>query len=127
MRAAIAFLFALAIYGAEATGIWTGQAPGRNGEAQDVTFNFRQSGDALTGKLYGDGEDTRIGDGKVSGDQISFTVASGFGQGKLLYTGTIQGGQMQLTRERPGGGAEKKEAAKDTEKPQSFSLKRMTP
>jgi hypothetical protein len=109
---------------ADISGIWTGQAPGRNGETEDVTFQFKQKGATLTGKLYGDGEDLAIADGKLEGDVISFSVTlrSGSNERKLLYSGTVNGAQMHLTRKRenPGPTGDRQNA------PQSFTLRRMT-
>jgi hypothetical protein len=117
-------LCAWAAIAGDISGIWTGQAPGRNGDVEDVTLQFKQEGAALTGKLYGDGEDVAIADGKIAGDTISFSVTlrSGSTERKFLYSGTVEGAQMHLTRKResPEPGAERQNA------PQNFTLRRMT-
>ena len=129
MRAvfAAAWLFVPAIFGADLTGIWTGQVASRTGEMQDVTFQLKQDGDVVKGKLYGDSEDTPITDVKIVGDHISFSVAANFGPGqnKFLYTGTIKGNQIEISRERETRGPVDEAARKQNPK-QSFSLKRMT-
>ncbi|MDQ6700136.1 MAG: hypothetical protein M3Z36_08110 [Acidobacteriota bacterium] len=129
MRALIAaaLLFVPAIFGADLTGIWTGQVASRTGEMQDVTFQLKQEGDLVKGKLYGDSEDTAISDVKISGDRISFSVAANFGGGpnKFLYTGTIKGNEIEISRERETRGPVD-EAAKKQNPKQSFTLKRMT-
>jgi hypothetical protein len=89
---------------ATASGIWTGQLIDRNGDPQDLSFRFTQSGDALTGKMYGDNESISIADGKLAGNQITFTVTIELnGQiSKFVYTGTMEGDEMEVTRERVG-------------------------
>ena len=130
MRSALAlgigFLFAAALPAADITGIWTGQVPGRNGETLEITFRFQQNGETLTGKMYGDNEDIPLADGKVSGDRIAFAVTNEFGGGRsrFVYTGTVTGDAIELTREReggrPGGTGSQRQNFKQT-----FKLKRM--
>ena len=86
------------------SGIWTGQLEDRNGDSQDLSFRFAQTGDTLTGKMYGDNESTVIADCKLEGSQIIFSVTNELnGQSsKFIYTGTINGDEMQVTRERVG-------------------------
>jgi hypothetical protein len=129
MRAVCIFfagaLFACILSAADITGIWTGQVQGRNNEIQEITFRFKQDGQSFTGKIYGDNEDTPLADGKISGDQITFSVNNEFGGGraKFIYTGTINGSTMQLTRDReprPGASGGERRNFK-----QSFTLKRM--
>lgn len=128
MRAifAAALFVVPAMFGADLTGIWTGQVASRTGEMQDVTFQLKQDGDAVKGKLYGDSEDTPISDVKIAGDQISFSVAANFGGGqKFLYTGTIRGNEIEVSRERETRGPVDEAARKQNPK-QTFRLKRMT-
>ena len=129
MRALIlftGFLFAVALSAADVTGIWTGQVQGRNGEMQEITFRFKQTGDSLTGKMYGDNEDTPLADGKISGNQIRFAVTNEFGGGRsrFVFSGTVNGAEIELTRERegsrPGGDGGQRQSFKQT-----FKLKRM--
>jgi hypothetical protein len=93
-----------ALLAANVSGIWTGQIVDRNGDPQDLSFRFIQSGDTLTGKMYGDNESTVIVDCKLEGNQITFSVTNDLnGQSsKFIYTGTINGDEMQVTRERVG-------------------------
>ena len=125
MRACLFLLvFASTAIAGDISGIWTGQAPGRNGDLEDVTFQFKQDGATLTGKLYGDSDDVAIADGKLTGDTIRFSVTLRFGSNerKFLYNGTVDGAQMHLTRKR-----ESSEPSGDRQNgPQSFTLRRMT-
>jgi hypothetical protein len=93
---------ALALWAAGISGIWSGQIVDRNGDAQDFSFRFAQSGDALTGKMYGDNESTPIAEGKIVGNRITFTVTNELnGQvSKFVYTGTMSGDEIEVTRER---------------------------
>jgi hypothetical protein len=93
---------ALALWAADISGIWTGQIVNQNGDSQDFSFRFAQSGDTLVGKMYGDNESTPITDGKIVGNQVTFTVTNELnGQiSKFVYTGTMNGDEIEVTRER---------------------------
>jgi len=92
---------------ADVTGKWTAQVPGRGGEARETTFVFKQEGAKLTGTMTGREQDLQIQDGKVEGDNISFSVmqAGGGGSAKVLFKGTVSGGAIKFTRQREGGEA----------------------
>jgi hypothetical protein len=111
MKRRLAILWILSVAGACAAdfaGIWIGQAPGRNGEPQDVAFKFTQEGATLGGKLYGDYQSTPITEGRISGDQVSFVLlapeqsGNQINQARLRFTGILKGGEIELTREREG-------------------------
>ena len=103
-----ALLCTCALPAADLTGIWIGQIPGRNGEMQDIAFKFTQNGTTLSGKLYGDYQSTPITEGKISGDQITFVVnapeqaGNQINRARLSFSGSIQSGEIELTREREG-------------------------
>jgi hypothetical protein len=75
---------------------------------QDVAFKFTQNGTTLGGKLYGDYQSTPISEGIISGDQITFVVlapeqaGNQINKAKLRFSGSIQAGEIELTREREG-------------------------
>lgn len=102
----VGLLCAGALLGAGLSGIWVGQIPGRNGEMQDIAFQFTQDGTALGGKLYGDYQSTQIVEGRISGDQVTFVVIAPEQAGnqinaaRLHFTGSIKAGELELTRER---------------------------
>jgi hypothetical protein len=104
----VALLCAWALPAADLTGIWIGQIPARNGEMQDIAFKFTQNGTTLGGKLYGDYQSTPITEGKISGDQITFVVnapeqaGNQINRARLSFSGSIQAGEIELTREREG-------------------------
>jgi hypothetical protein len=88
--------------GADVTGKWTAQVPGRDGQAREQIFNLKAEGDKLTGTVSGGrGGDVAIADGKVSGDTVSFTVTREMGGNtvKWTYTGTVAGNEIKFKRE----------------------------
>lgn len=113
---------------ADLTGIWTGQAPGRRGEPEDVAFRFKMEGTTLSGKLFGDEFDLPISEASVEGDQIRFVIITtnyySGSKSRFIYTGTIRGNEMELTRERVQTPEEK--AANRPVFKQTLTLKRLT-
>ena len=91
---------------ADITGVWTAQVPGRNG-TRDTKFTFKVDGDKLTGTMSVEGQDTAIADGKVNGDNLSFTATADRGGNmiKFTYTGKIGGDEIQFKREGGQGQA----------------------
>lgn len=87
---------------ADATGKWTAQVPGRDGQTREQTFTFKVEGQTLTGTMSsGQGEPVPIADGKVSGETISFTVTREMGGNtiKWTFTGTVSGDEIKFKRE----------------------------
>jgi hypothetical protein len=102
---ALLALFAVAAFAADISGTWKGTAEGPQG-AIERTFTFRQHGTELTGETTSEmmGKST-IDEGKVEGDNISFSINVNFqGEGrKLTYRGKISGDTIKLTSEFGGG------------------------
>jgi hypothetical protein len=101
----LAIVAATVAWAADVNGKWTAQVPGRGGQTRETTFNFKVEGDKLTGTVSGQQGDTPISDGKVSGDDISFTVTREF-QGntiKMAYKGKVAGDEIKFTRTIEGG------------------------
>lgn len=79
------------------TGKWAWTTPGRNGGADRVmTLTLKLAGDKLTGELSTPGRDdqvtkTEIAEGKLKGDEISFSVTREFNGTKMTskYSGKI--------------------------------------
>lgn len=92
-------------HAADINGKWIAQVPGRDGQTRETTFNFKVEENKLTGTVTGRQGDNPISDGKISGEDISFTVTANFGgnEVKLLYKGKIVGDEIKLTRTREGG------------------------
>src|SRR5262245_6175799 len=92
-------------FAADVNGKWTAQVPGRGGQTCEQTFNFKVEGDNQTGTVSRTQGDNPISDGKISGDEISFTVKVSFNGNDvtLLYKGTVSGDEIKMTRSRQGG------------------------
>jgi hypothetical protein len=73
------------LFGADLSGIWTGQIAGRFDEVQDITFRFSQSGSAVSGKIYGEIESQPVNEGNIAGDQITFMVGSEMNGGRNRF------------------------------------------
>src|SRR5215831_5560660 len=99
--------FAPVQQGADLTGVWL---------ATDVTyapwtFDLKQNGAALTGRVWQNGAVLQIGeitDGRVNGDVVSFNISGpldGGARGVVTFTGTRNGDTIAFTRssEKTGG------------------------
>jgi len=99
-------IFAVAACAADISGTWKGTAEGPQGNLER-TFVFKVDGAKLTGETSSQmlGKSV-INDGKVDGDNISFTITANM-QGnelKLMYKGKVSGDELKLTSEAAGGG-----------------------
>jgi hypothetical protein len=94
---------ALAAFAADVTGKWTYEMQGRNG-AMTATLNLKADGSTLTGTVSGRGGETEISDGKIDGDNVSFTVVREFNGNKMTqkYTGTVTGDGIKFKVEIEG-------------------------
>jgi hypothetical protein len=103
---AICLLLAGGAFAADVTGKWTAQVPGRGGQLNDSTFTFKVSGEQLTGSMTGPAGEIPLEEGKISGDNISFSTTLNFGGNsiKFLYKGVVQGNSIKFTRQRDGAG-----------------------
>ena len=108
---ALAALLVSGAAAADVNGKWTAQVPGRQGQAMEVTFNLKAEGETLTGNVSTQMGQAPIQEGKVSGDEISFTQTMNFGGNeiKILYKGKVSGDEIKFTRERLGGEGRKTE------------------
>ncbi len=106
-RTLIAFLLlATSVFAADISGKWKGTAEGPNGPLER-TFTFKVEGTKLTGETESQmiGKST-LSDGKVDGDNISFTITANF-QGnemKLNYAGKLDGDTIKLKVDFAGTG-----------------------
>jgi opacity protein-like surface antigen len=92
-------IFALAALAADISGTWKGTADFQ-GQAIERTFVFKVDGSKLTGETTSEllGKST-IEDGKIDGDNISFTITANF-QGnelKMNYKGKVVGNTIKLS------------------------------
>jgi len=93
-------------WAADVSGKWVAQVPGRNGQTRETTFNLKADGGKLTGTVSGRNGDNPISDGKVSGDDITFSVSVSFNGNdiKMNYKGKVSGDEIKFTRTIEGGG-----------------------
>jgi hypothetical protein len=97
---------------ADPSGTWTWTAPSRGGGGGErkMTLKLKTEGDKVTGTLSAPGRDgtprdTDIADGKLKGDEISFTVTREFNGNKMTskYNGKVSGdsikGKMEFERD----------------------------
>src|ERR1041385_5915685 len=89
---------------ADVNGSWTWSQPGRDGGSPRVsTLKLKAEGDKLTGTLTtpgrqgGDLRSTAIDDGKIKGDEVSFSVTSEFNGHKFTqkYHGKLSGDSIK--------------------------------
>jgi hypothetical protein len=120
---------AFALMAADITGKWVAEQPGRNGgPPRQTTFDLKADGATLTGTVSGGMGGGRrgggggggrrgggggapqareISDGKVDGNNISFTVKVEFNGNTMVskYEGTLSGDELKLkvTRDTQNG------------------------
>jgi hypothetical protein len=86
-------LFAVCALATDVTGSWKGTIETPNG-TRDVTMNLKADGSKLTGTVSGRQGDVEIQDGKVDGDNISFSFVRG--DFKMEYKGKVSGDQIKF-------------------------------
>jgi len=103
-KIALAVLFlgfsSLVAFAADFNGKWTAQFDTQVGQ-QKYTYEFHVDGAKLTGKAINEQFGaTDIQDGKIDGDNITFTEALNFNGNelKITYTGKIDGDEIKFTR-----------------------------
>jgi hypothetical protein len=96
---AIAVLLATAAFAADVDGKWTGTMSTPNGDVP-VNFTFKADGATLNGSTMGpDGAEVPIKEGKVDGNNISFSITFDF-QGMpftMNYKGAVDKDQIKFT------------------------------
>ena len=95
---AVAVLFAGAAFGADVDGKWTGTMATPNGDVP-VVFTFKADGSTLNGSTTGPDGEIKIKDGKVDGNNVSFSVTFDF-QGMPLtmnYKGMVAKDEIKFT------------------------------
>lgn len=96
-------LLAVSAFAADVDGKWTGTISTPNGDFPQ-TFTFKADGATLTGSLaFMEGMEIPITEGKVDGNNISFTVNLDFGMPfKLTYTGVVSGSELKVKGDAGG-------------------------
>ena len=86
----------------DVTGTWTGDISTPDGNSFTLTFALKQDGTKLTGTIQGpQGDPLAIDNGKVDGDQVSFTVT--FNGTTISHTGTVSGDVIKLSTKSDNG------------------------
>lgn len=96
---ALLTLGAFTALAADFNGKWTADVTTPRG-TQTLTFDFRVDGAALTGKITSPRGDSDISEGKIDGDNISFTQVLNFNgnEMKIVYTGKADADGIKFTR-----------------------------
>lgn len=97
--------FAFTASAADIAGTWKASTETPNGNFE-TTFVFKVDGDKLTGTTSNQMmAETAISDGKIDGDNLTFTVNANFNgnEVKLNYKGKVAGNEMKITLSLPGG------------------------
>ena len=91
-------LAAVSCLAADIDGKWTGNMSTPNGDVP-VNFTFKAEGSALTGTTGGPEGDIKIADGKVDGNNVSFSVSFDFGGMPLTmnYKGVLAKDEIKFT------------------------------
>jgi len=87
-------------FAADVDGVWKATFDTQIGE-QHYTYTFKADGEKLTGTAKNDFSDTKIEDGVIKGNDLSFTENLNF-QGQAItikYKGKLDGDQINFTRE----------------------------
>jgi len=106
----ILLVASFALMAADVSGKWTFEQPGRGGNpGRPVTITLKADGSTLTGTMPaggrgGAGDPVAISDGKVDGNNVSFTVKREFNGNTMItkYEGTVNGDEMKLKITRNG-------------------------
>jgi hypothetical protein len=90
--------------GADVRDKWKGSVAGREG-ARALYFVFDTEGERLTGKMIDAHGDNFIRDGRIAGDQLSFTIAYDLSGDtiKRFCRGTLSGDEIQFSCQADNG------------------------
>jgi hypothetical protein len=102
---AVLLLVAAFAFGADVDGKWTTTMPGMDGNEMTLGYTFKAEGTTLTGTHTGpDGKAIPITNGKIDGNNISFTIAIDMGgqEMKLEHKGVVSADQIKLTLDMMG-------------------------
>ncbi len=98
--AVVVLAMGIAAYAADVDGVWKATFDTPIGE-QHYTYTFKADGEKLTGTAKNDMAETKIEDGTIKGNEITFTETLSF-QGQSIpikYKGTLAGDQINFTRQ----------------------------
>jgi hypothetical protein len=87
-------------FAAPIDGKWVGEIQGLN-----VSYTFKSDGDKLTGTTISpDGNELAIKNGKINGNNISFSISLGMGEQemKIEMKGVLSGDDLKLSMDMMG-------------------------
>ena|SRR5687767_1243478 len=90
---ALMCLFAFAAFAGDVNGKWKYETETPNGKREGM-LTLKSEGGKLTGSITGRQGETPISDGKITGDDISFSVTRG--ERKIEYKGKLVGDDLKL-------------------------------
>ena len=85
-------------FAADIDGKWSGTITGMD---MPIEFTFKAEGQTLTGSHIVGGTETAIKDGKIDGNNISFSVT--LDVGKFAHKGVLSGDQIKMTYDDGSG------------------------
>jgi hypothetical protein len=96
--ATVAVAFAAVLLAADVTGVWKASFTSPDGQARENTFNLKADGDKLTGTLSSAMGESKVQDGQIKGDEVTFTVVRNFNGDDVTfkYKGKVEGNKMTL-------------------------------
>jgi opacity protein-like surface antigen len=105
--AALILALCMAAFAADPTGTWKATFDTPIG-TQNYTYDFKVSGDKLTGTAKSDNGTSELKDGKFTGDTLSFVENLKFQdmEIRIEYTGKISGDEIKFTRKVGDFGSE---------------------
>ncbi|HLN00783.1 MAG TPA: hypothetical protein VK335_15955 [Bryobacteraceae bacterium] len=87
-------LLSLVAAAADVSGKWKAEFTTPDGTQRVNTFTFKVENGILTGTVAGSQDETPIKDGKVAGDEISFSAERPFGT--FTYNGKLSGNEIKF-------------------------------
>jgi len=79
---------------ADVSGKWKAEFTSPDGAQRVNTFTFKVEGGNLSGTVAGAQDETPIQNGKIAGDEISFTAERPFGT--FTYAGKVSGNEIKF-------------------------------
>ncbi len=89
-------------YAADIDGKWEGELD-MMGQKMPVSYTFKAEGNVLTGSTPIMDQEMQIQDGKIDGNNISFSIVMNMGQEmKIDYKGVLSGDELKLSFDMMG-------------------------
>ena len=99
LSAVLIALLATAALAADVSGKWKAEFKTPDGQTFETNFDFQVSGGSLNGTVSSQMGESKISEGTVNGDEISFVVVRKRedNEFKMNYKGKVSGDEMKLT------------------------------